>query len=325
MTKFINDCPICGQAKYDRNPIRPRFQIVPPPTRPFEVVHLDLFSVDSNKYLTIIGAFSKYAQAYSLRDTTAVSVIQALLKFSSHHGMALRYIMDNGPEFTNQLFSEFTKLHKIQHHRTCPNTPNENGMIERLHNTLLEHLRILKLEHRNESVSNLMTYAIIAYNNSIHSFTKCRPIDIITGHLDPRDPLDMDITEHLLQEYILDHRKRMLKVYEIINETALQRRTEITEKTNKNRESEQIYAPDQRVHVRNPLANKQKLAARYTLDKVVTDLPIHIYTKRKRGLVPKSRLKRVPNSVRLLQDTEKTNCVGAGSGPEAGTSGRDNT
>lgn len=323
ISKFINECLICGQAKYDRNPVRPRYQIVPPPTKPFEVVHLDLFSVDSNKYLTIIDAFSKYAQAYSLRDATAVSVIQALLKFSSHHGMALKYITDNGPEFTNQLFSEFTKLHKIQHHRTCPNTPNENGMIERFHNTLLEHLRILKLEHRNESVCNLMPYAVMAYNSSIHSFTKCRPIDVITGHLDPRDPLDMDTTQHLLQEYIVNHRKRMLKVYEIIHETALQRRTEITESINKNREPEQIYAHDQQVLVRNPLANRQKLAARYTPDTVVTDLPIHIYTRRKRGPVPKSRLKRVPNSARLLQDTENTNRVDAGSNPEAGTSGRD--
>lgn len=325
ISKFINECLICGQAKYDRNPVRPRYQIVPPPTKPFEVVHLDLFSVDSNKYLTIIDAFSKYAQAYSLRDATAVSVIQALLKFSSHHGMALKYITDNGPEFTNQLFSEFTKLHKIQHHRTCPNTPNENGMIERFHNTLLEHLRILKLEHRNESVCNLMPYAVMAYNSSIHSFTKCRPIDVITGHLDPRDPLDMDTTQHLLQEYIVNHRKRMLKVYEIIHETALQRRTEITESINKNREPEQIYAHDQQVLVRNPLANRQKLAARYTPDTVVTDLPIHIYTRRKRGPVPKSRLKRVPNSARLLQDTENTNRVDAGSSPEAGTSGRDKT
>lgn len=325
VTKFINECRICGQAKYDRNPVRPRLQIVPPPSKPIEVVHLDLLSVDSHKYLTIIDAFSKYGQAYYLRDATAVSIIQALLQFFSHHGVALTIITDNGPEFANQLFLEFTRLHKIHHHKTCPYTPNENGMVERLHSTLLEHLRILRLEHRGESVPNLMTYAVIAYNSSIHSFTKCRPIDIITGHLDPRDPLDMNITEHLLQQYIQDHRKRMEKVYEIINETALHRRTEITENANKDREPEVVYTPDQQVFVRNPLANRQKLAARYLHDRVLADLPIHIYTKKKNATVPKSRLKRVPNSARLLQDTENTVRTGADPSSEPGPSGRNIT
>lgn len=323
ITKYINECQMCGQAKYDRMPVRPRFQIVPPPTKPFEVVHLDLLSIDSNKYLTIIDAFSKYAQAYFLRDATAVSVVEALLKFSSHHGFPLSIITDNGPEFTNQLFLEFTKLHKIQHHKTCPNTPNENGMVERLHSTLLEHLRILKLEHRGQSVVQLMTYAIVAYNSSIHSFTKCRPIDIITGHLDPRDPLDIDITEHLLQQYSQDHRKRMLKVYEIINETALHKRTEITENINKDREHEVTYSNDQTVFIKNPLASRNKLAPRYKHDTVIADLPIHIYTKKKRGQVPKSGLKRVPKSARLLQ--EPASPALSNPSPAVGHSSRDNT
>lgn len=325
VTKYINECRICGQAKYDRNPVKPRLQIVPPPSKPFEVVHLDLLSVDSHKYLTIIDAFSKYAQAYLLRDATAVSVIQALLQFFSHHGVPLTIITDNGPEFTNQLFLESTRLHKIQHHRVCPNTPNENGMVERLHSTLLEHLRILKLNHHGEQVSNLMTYAVIAYNSSIHSFTKCRPIDIITGHLDPRDPLDMNITEHLLQQYIQEHRKRMEKVYAIINESTLHRRTEITENANKNREPEISYNPNQQVFIRNPLASRQKLAPRYMHDTVLADLPIHIYTKRKNAPVPKSRLKRVPNSACLLQDTENTARSGVASSPQPGPSGGDIT
>ncbi|XP_069354459.1 uncharacterized protein [Maniola hyperantus] len=89
ISKFINDCAVCGQAKYDRNPIRQQFQVVPPPSKPFELVHSDLLSVASCKFLTIVDSFSKYAQAYFLGDSTAVSVVQALLKFSTHHGNPL--------------------------------------------------------------------------------------------------------------------------------------------------------------------------------------------------------------------------------------------
>lgn len=302
ITKYINECNICGQSKYDRNPIKQKFCIVPPPSKPFEVLHLDLFTVQTEKYLTIVDAFSKYAQAYHLRDSTALSVVQALLRFFTHHGIPIRIVTDQGLEFTNQLFTEFLKIHKIEHHKILAHTPNANGIVERFHCTLLEHLRILKLENRTESIVNLMSYALLAYNSTIHSFTKCRPIDIITGHFDPRDPLDINLSEHLLQQYIQDHKKSMIKVYELINETSLHDRTQLTENRNKDRETEKEYTPNQPVYVRNPLASRQKVAPRFTHDIVLADLPIHIYTKKKRGPVAKSRLKR-PNKYQLLQTT----------------------
>lgn len=307
ISKYINECHICGQAKYDRNPIKQRFAIVPPPTKPFEVVHLDLFTAQTEKYLTLVDAFSKYAQAYHLRDSTALSVVQALLKFCTHHGVPITIVTDQGPEFTNQLFLEFTRLHKIQHHKVLAHSPNDNGIVERFHSTILEHLRILKLEKPSEPVINLMPYAVLGYNSSIHSFTKCRPIDLITGHFDPRDPLDVDLSEHLLQQYSLDHKKRMTQVYDLINESSLHHRTELTENRNKDREPEKDYVPDQQVFIRNPKADRQKLAPRYTRDTVLADLPIHIYTKKKRGPVAKSRLKRSPKNPTLLQDTSTDN------------------
>lgn len=301
ITKFINECTICGQAKYDRNPIKQKFNIVPPATKPFEIVHLDLFTAQNEKFLTFIDVFSKYGQAYHLRDGTAISIIQSLLHYCTHHSFPLTLVTDNGTEFTNQLFSEFTQLHKINHHRTLPHAPNDNGNIERFHLTILEHLRILKLQQKDESVVNIMPYAIIAYNSSVHSFTKCRPYDIINGHFDPRDPVDMDLTKHLLQQYVQTHREQMKAVYDLINETSLTNRSSLTENRNKNREPETEYQPDQSVFVSNPFAARQKLAPRYTHDKVLADLPIHIYTSKKRGPVAKSRLKRVPKSAKLLQ------------------------
>ena len=307
ITKFINECTNCGQAKYDRNPLRPQFNVVPPATKPFEIVHMDLFTVQSEKYITFIDVFTKYGQAYHLRDGTALSVLQALLQYSTHHGIPMTVITDNGTEFTNQLFMEFTRLHKINHHRVLAHSPNDNGNIERFHLTLLEHLRLLKLKHKDEPIVNLIPYAIIAYNSSIHSFTKCRPFDLLTGHFDPRDCTDIDITQHLLQQYTQDHRDKMKQVYDIINSSSLEKRTELIEKRNEKREPEKEYAPQQSVFIKNPLASRQKTAPRYTHDTVLADLPVHIYTSKKRGPIAKSRLKRVPKTANLLQDPLNNN------------------
>lgn len=303
ITKFINECTICGQAKYDRNPIRPQFNVVPPATKPFEIVHMDLLTIQNEKYVTFIDVFTKYGQAYHLRDGTAVSILQALLRYCTHHNVPLTIVTDNGPEFTNQLFMEFTRLHKINHHRILAHSPNDNGNIERFHSTILEHLRILKLQHKDEPIVNIMPYALIAYNNSIHSFTRCRPFDLLTGHFDPRDCLDIDVTQHLLQQYVQSHRDQMKKVYDIINSTSLANRTALIESRNETREPEVQYAPQQQVFIKNPLASRQKTAPRYTQDTVLADLPIHIYTSKKRGPVAKSRLKRIPKSANLLQNT----------------------
>lgn len=301
ITKFISDCTICGQAKYDRQPIKQQFNIVPPATKPLEIVHMDLFTTDNEKYLTFVDVFSKYAQAYHLRDGTALSIIQALLIFATHHGLPLTIVTDNGTEFTNQMFSEFTKLHKIIHHKTLAHSPNDNGIIERFHSTLLEHLRILRLQRKNEPAVNLIPYALLAYNSSVHSFTKCRPFDLLLGHFDPRDPLDVDLNEILLQQYMQSHKSQMQTVYDIINEQSLSNRTTLIEQRNKNREPEIDYEPGQQIFVKNPLATRQKLAPRFTQDKVLANLPIHIYTSKKRGPIAKSRLKRIPKSANLLQ------------------------
>lgn len=320
ISKFINDCTVCGQAKYDRNPIKQQFCLVPPANKPFEIVHLDLLTIQNEKFLSIVDAFSKYAQAYYLKDGTAVSVVQALLKFCTHHGLPYTVVTDNGPEFTNQLIAEFMKLHKIQHHKIAPHTPNENGIVERFHSTILEHLRILKIEQKNEPTVNLMNYALLAYNSSIHSFTRCRPIDVITGHFDPRDPLDLDLTAHLLQQYTVEHINKMSKAYNLIHESSLAHRKDLINNQNKSRESENQYPPEQQVFVKNPFASRQKIAPRYTHDTVMANLPIHIYTRKKRGPIAKSRLKRVPKSAQLLQDSSGTT-----SSPEFGPNTGDKT
>lgn len=79
ITKFINECTICGQAKYDRNPIKPQFSIVPPATKPFDIVHMDLFTVQGEKYVTFIDVFTKCGQTYHLRDGTAITSLFAVL------------------------------------------------------------------------------------------------------------------------------------------------------------------------------------------------------------------------------------------------------
>lgn len=292
ISKYISQCNTCSSAKYDRNPPRPEFHVVPPPCRPFEIAHADVLTIEHEKYLTIVDSFSKYAQAYHISDCTGPTIAKSLFKFATHHGFPLTLVTDQGTEFVNQVIGEFLRLHNVKHKTTMSHSPNQNGMIERFHSTLLEHLRLLKLQHKNDTAKNLLPYALIAYNSSVHSLTKCRPFEVISGHFDPRDPINSNLSERLMQQYVNDHRERMKTIYRHIHDISLTDREKIMDRINQSREPQIEYEKNQEVFIRNPAAARQKLAPRFTADKVNCNLPIHIYTTKKRGSVAKRRLKR---------------------------------
>ena len=50
---------------------------------------------------------------------------------------------NNGLEFTNKETSDFLQNKGIIHQRTCPYTPQQNGVVERKHKYLLETARAL--------------------------------------------------------------------------------------------------------------------------------------------------------------------------------------
>ena len=96
--------------------------------------------------------------------------------------------MDNGIEFNNETVKELLKIHKINIHFGTPLHHKSNSIVERFHSTLIEHLRILRQTTSNCSAFQLMKYALIGYNNTIHSSTNFTPFELTFGHTNIRDP-----------------------------------------------------------------------------------------------------------------------------------------
>ena len=53
---------------------------------------------------------------------------------------------DNGLEFVNQEFNDLCAKYGIQRHKTVKNTPQQNGVAERMNRTLLNKVRCLMIE-----------------------------------------------------------------------------------------------------------------------------------------------------------------------------------
>ncbi|KAI5756150.1 hypothetical protein M8J77_022526 [Diaphorina citri] len=179
---YINNCEICQTTKYDRKPLKLYLNKTPTATRPFEIVHIDTFTAEKTKFLTIVDSFSKYAQAYYLDTCQAMEISSKLLEYFSHHGIVKQIISDNGGEFKNNILADMLKLHKVEVHFTCSQHPESNGIVERFHSTLIEHIRLFNnnTQFKNDPISLKVKYAVLAYNHTIHSCHK-KNGDVVRG------------------------------------------------------------------------------------------------------------------------------------------------
>lgn len=248
---FINECDICRLSKYDRHPLKLKYNITPTASKPFEIIHIDSLALDKQKFLTIIDSFSKYAQAYPLLSMQRTEIANKLLTYFGHHGIPKQIIADNGGEFKNDLLQELLKLHKIDIHFISSQHPESNGMVERFHSTVIEHIRILnnRENFKNESIETKVKYAIIAYNNSKHTVTKLTPFEIINGHLDNNDQFNINIEQHLISQYNQQHRDKTKLLYQEISDRIQENKTKTIGKRNETREElpkipEKIFVKD---------------------------------------------------------------------------------
>lgn len=313
--RVINNCEICQTSKYERHPNKQTFQITPLPEKPFEVVHIDTFTVNQQKFLTIIDVFSKYAQAYPLESVTGISVLNALTVYMSHHGLPISITADQGTEFKNLLLKEFAQLHNIKLHFISVNNPQSNGAIEKFHSSALEHIRILGQTNSNFTTNELMVYAVIGYNNSIHSATNKKPIDIINGHINNRDPFDIDLEGIYLQHYINRHRDTTKELYHNINKTLLVHQTKEMTRCNRNRSDPLNYEENNALYNKNPLAVRNKTKPRYVGRRVKKNLELKVLDDR--NVSHHKRILRRPlqQQIPLLQDSHGGSIPGSSRPP----------
>lgn len=218
VSAIINSCERCKTSKYDRQPIKPLLQLTQTQHAPFQEIFIDLFSIESKYYLTLIDAFSKLGQAIEIPSRSTPEVVRALMKYFSFYGIPQKISSDPGTEFNSELLRELTDLHKIKLHIGTPNNPNSMGLIERFHSTIIEIYRLAKYEKKFTDAASVMTYAVMAYNNTIHSTTDLTPFEAAFGHTELNSTFNSEFDKAYKQQLIKDHKKRTQVLYKYISD-----------------------------------------------------------------------------------------------------------
>lgn len=256
VTKSINDCVACQTLKYSRQKSYIPLVKTETPTKPFEILHMDTFIFEAQSFLTIFDKFSKYGQAYAC-DKNAKSICDKLINFFSFFGCPETIVSDNGPEFNNELVKELLKAQKINIHFTTPGHHESNSPVERFHSTIIEHLRLLSQKDVKKSVSELMPYAIIAYNNTVHSTTKYTPQELILGHTNTRDPFDL-IPTTFYSDYVASHNDKVQAIYNKVTENTELKKEKMLVKTNPKGDIPYQFKINQKVYKKSSARSKSK-------------------------------------------------------------------
>jgi len=167
---------------------------------PFEIIAIDITgkhpkSAKGNEYiLTMTDLFSKWAEAYPIRNHTAQVVAKVLIEqLFSRFGMVKRILTDQGTEFESDLFKELCSRMEIDKIRTSPYKPSTNGCVERFHRTLNAMLGKVVQENQRDWDERL-PFVMAAYRAAKHQSTGYSPNFLVLGR-ENRAPVDLVLGE----------------------------------------------------------------------------------------------------------------------------------
>jgi hypothetical protein len=132
MAKDIeHTCSSClNCAKYGKQAASEPMLSQPIPTRPWQFVSQDLFELEHNHYLITVDHYSDFYELDYLPNTLATTVIQRTKAHFARHGIPLRCLTDNGPQFISNEYQNFAKTYGFEHATSSPYWPQSNGKAE---------------------------------------------------------------------------------------------------------------------------------------------------------------------------------------------------
>lgn len=137
-------------------------------------------------YLTIVDDFSRKTSLYPIVEKSEVPCIirHHINRAECFLGKKVKNIRtDNGGEFVNNYLKDFFLEKGIKHELTNPYTPEQNGVVERLNQTILNGTRALLHESRLGSRfwPDAMLHFIYTWNRMVHRDDFKTPFELYGG------------------------------------------------------------------------------------------------------------------------------------------------
>ena len=163
MRQVIRVCTFCLQYE-DGIPKAPLCPVVA--TAPLDLLHVDVRCIETTlelnqsprvtNVLVFQDHFTKQVLAYVTPDETVKTVAKFLYgDYISIFGALTRLLSNRGPSFMSSVIEELFKILGIKWLQTTPYHPQTNGLVERLHQTIMCMIRKLGEDKKADWPSHL--------------------------------------------------------------------------------------------------------------------------------------------------------------------------
>uniref|UniRef100_A0A8D2J594 Gypsy retrotransposon integrase-like protein 1 n=1 Tax=Varanus komodoensis TaxID=61221 RepID=A0A8D2J594_VARKO len=125
---FVSRCSACNEYAQAQQK-EPMMSYVLP-TRPWQIVSMDLLSYAGQDFLLIVDHYSDFWEIELLPDLSAETTIRRCKVQFAHHGLPDWVISDNGPQFACEQFRRFSTDWGFVHVTSSPRHPQANGKAE---------------------------------------------------------------------------------------------------------------------------------------------------------------------------------------------------
>jgi transposase InsO family protein len=164
-------------------------------TRPLKMLQMDLFgpiayiSIGGNKYgLVIVDDYSRFTWVFFLQDKSEIQeVLKKFLRRAQNEfdDKVKKITSDNDTEFKNTQVEEFLDEEGIKHEFSAPYTPQQNGVVERKNQTLIEMARTMLDEYKTSDrfwAEAVNTTCHATNRLYLHKLLKKTSYELLTGN-----------------------------------------------------------------------------------------------------------------------------------------------
>ena len=124
---FVSRCTIC--QTYRPEQAREELQPHELPSRPWQKIGAHLFVLGQQTFLIMVDYCSNFFEAVEIHRKTAQSAITQLRVQFARRGIPEVLITDNGSEFDNNEFKNFSSQWHFEHRTSSPRYPQSNGKV----------------------------------------------------------------------------------------------------------------------------------------------------------------------------------------------------
>ena len=169
---LIESCPTC-QHHHPQEPWQ-LLQPTPAPECPCHLLCTDYYHFDRSEYLVVRDYYSRMPiiKRIPASQCSASKTISVLKEFFAENGIPEVLHIDNGPQFSNALFTKFATDWKFDHNTSSPRNPRINGQAEAAVKTVKGLLTHAKCSGQD------LYLAVLAYHSTPIYAHLCSPAEM---------------------------------------------------------------------------------------------------------------------------------------------------